>query len=217
MIWYSYLMKKAIGVYLRVSTTDQDTASQEPDLRVWLRTHVRGRPVVWYQDKFSGRTLRRPGIEKLLADADAGKVGTILVWRIDRLGRTARELLGLLEDLDVAGVEFVSLRDGVDASTAAGRMFRHMLVGFAQYEREVLSERVRAGIQRARAEGKRWGGKKIGQRSKLTPEKLDAVRDLLAAGKKKAAIARQLGIGRATVYRAVEVLVVGDARRSRNV
>jgi DNA invertase Pin-like site-specific DNA recombinase len=207
------MQKKAIGVYLRVSTTDQDTGSQEPDLRVWLRTHGRGRHVAWYRDKFTGRTLRRPGIEKLLADAAAGKVGTILVWRIDRLGRTARELLGLLEDLDVAGVEFVSLRDGVDASTAAGRMFRHMLVGFAQYEREVLSERVRAGIQRAREEGKRWGGKKLGQRHRLTAEKLSAVKKLLDAGVKKAAIARQLGIGRASVYRAQAVLSLTNASR----
>ena len=128
---------------------------------------------------------------------------------VHRLGRTARETLAFLEDLDAAGVRFVSVRDGVDASSAAGRLLRTMLAGFAEYEREIISERITAGVKRAKAAGKQWGGKKKGERSKLTDEKLRAVRELLAAGSRKAAIARQVGISRSSVYRAIEVLGKG--------
>ncbi len=69
--------KKAIGIYLRVSSVGQDLGSQEPDLKAWLKVHGRGRKVIWYRDTFTGRTMRRPGIEKLEADVAAGKVGTV--------------------------------------------------------------------------------------------------------------------------------------------
>jgi DNA invertase Pin-like site-specific DNA recombinase len=197
---------KNIAVYLRVSTTGQDVASQEPDLKAWLRVHGRGRSVLWYRDRFTGATLERPGMRKLEDDTRAGKVETLVVWRLDRLGRTAGQTITFLDGLRDAGVRFVSLRDAVDTSTASGRLFRTIIAGFAEYEREVISDRIRSGIVRARAKGKRWGGKKAGQRYRLTKEKLAAARDLLAAGKRKAAIARQLGLSRSSVYRAAEIL-----------
>lgn len=195
--------KKAVAIYLRVSTTGQDTASQEPDLKSWLRLHANGAPVRWYRDTFTGRTFRRPAMQELEADIRAGKIAVLAVWRLDRLGRTAGQTITFLDDLAAACVRFVSLRDGVDTSSASGRFFRTVLAGMAEYEREVISERIRAGIARAKADGKRWGGKKLGERSKLTREKVSAIRDLLAAGKKKAAVARQLGVSRASVYRAL--------------
>ena len=79
--------KKAIGIYLRVSSVGQDLGSQEPDLNAWLKVHGRGRKAIWYRDTFTGRTMRRPGIEKLEAEVAAGTVGTVVVWRVDRLGR----------------------------------------------------------------------------------------------------------------------------------
>lgn len=197
------MKKRTIAVYVRVSSTGQDVASQEPDLKAWLRVHARGRAVTWYRDTFSGKTLRRPAMLELEQGIRSGTVGTVVVWRLDRLGRTAPETLTFLTQLDAAGVEFVSVRDGVDSSSAAGRLFRTILAGFAEYEREVISERIRAGIRTAKAAGKRWGGKKRGQRHKLTPEKLSALKDLAAAGTKKTAIARQLGVSRSSVYRAM--------------
>jgi DNA invertase Pin-like site-specific DNA recombinase len=202
------MAKKGIAVYVRVSTGTQDVASQVPDLKLWLRSHAAGRRVSWYQDKFTGKTLKRPGMDKLAADIRAGSLGTLVVWRLDRLGRTVRELLAFLHELDVAGVEFVSVRDGVDASSATGRLMRTILSAFAEYEREVISERIRAGVKRAKKEGKRWGGKKIGDRYRLTDEKVNALKRLLAAGTAKAAIARQLGVSESTVYRAVRDLPV---------
>ena len=197
---------KGIAVYLRVSSRGQDVKSQEPDLKAWLRTHGKGKKVHWFRDTFTGATFNRPGMRKLEAAVHKGSVDTVVVWRLDRLGRTARETLAFLEDLDAAGVRFVSVRDGIDATSAAGRLLRTMLAGFAEYEREIIGERITAGVRRAKAAGKRWGGRKEGNRYKLTDEKLEAVRGLLAAGKKKAAIARQLGISRNSVYRAAAIL-----------
>jgi DNA invertase Pin-like site-specific DNA recombinase len=196
-------MKKAIAVYLRVSTTGQDVKSQEPDLKAWLRVHGRGRRPIWFRDSFTGTTLQRPAMRELDEAIRSGQVDTLVVWRLDRLGRTAGQTITFLDDLAVAGVRFVSIRDAVDTSTASGRLLRTILAGFAEYEREVISERVRAGIRRAKAAGKKWGGRKKGARYKLSKEKLGALKELLAAGTRKAAVARQLGISRASVYRAV--------------
>src|SRR5436309_14930984 len=105
-------MKKAVAVYLRVSTTGQDVKSQEPVLRAWLRAHGRGRSVLWYRDRFTGATLERPGMGELAEDIRSGRVETLVVWRLDRLGRTAAQTITFLDGLHEAGVRFVSLRDG---------------------------------------------------------------------------------------------------------
>lgn len=199
------MSKKGIAVYLRVSTTGQDLASQEPDLKAWLKTHRRRRSVSWYRDTFTGATMKRPGMQDLEADIRAGKIGTVVVWRLDRLGRTVLELLSWLQQLDVAGVEFVSVRDSIDTTTAAGRLFRTILAGFAEYERELIGERVRAGQARARAAGKRWGGRKVGTRPKLTPKVVRSIKALVRDGTPKAEVARQLGIDRKSVYAALEL------------
>lgn len=199
------MRSKAIAVYLRVSTTGQDLASQEPDLKAWLRSNRKGRRVTWYRDKFTGATMKRPGMQDLEADIRAAKVGTVVVWRLDRLGRTVLELLSWLQQLDVAGVEFVSVRDSIDTTTAAGRLFRTILAGFAEYERELIGERVRAGQAKARARGKRWGGRKPGTRPKLTDDVVRSVKTLVGDGVPKAKVARQLGIDRKSVYAALEL------------
>jgi len=200
------MKKKGIAVYVRVSSTGQDLRSQEPDLKSWVRTHGRGQDVSWYQETFTGKTLKRPLMQKLEGNIRTGKVGTLVVWRLDRLGRTAVETLRFLDDLEAAGVRFVSVRDGVDAGTASGRLLRTILAGFAEYEREVISERIRAGIIRARAEGKRWGGRKEGARPKLTRQTLRSIATLLKSGTAKAEIARQLHLHRSTVYDAMRLL-----------
>ena len=88
----------------------------------------------------------RPEMERLERDVRSGAVATIVVWRLDRLGRTALETLSFLEQLEATGVEFISIRDGFDASSPTGRLLRTILAAFAEYEREVMSERIRAGI-----------------------------------------------------------------------
>ena len=149
--------------------------------------------------------MLRPGLKKLEADVRSGKVGTVVVWRLDRLGRTAGEMVNFLDELYAGGVGFVSVRDGIDISTASGRLFRTILAGFAEYEHEVISERIKAGVVKAKKKGKKWGGRKKGYRTRLTRGKLKAVRVLLKSGTRKAAIARQLNISERSVYRALEL------------
>ena len=191
-----------IAVYLRVSSNKgQDTKSQEPDLLTWAK--AQGEEMAWYKDKSTGTTMERPGLERLLADVRTGKVGKVCVWRLDRLGRTAKGLLTLLDELQSLGVGFVSLREGFDLATPAGRLMAGVLASVAAYETEVRKERQLAGIAKAKAEGKYWGGRRAGTRVKLTQEKEALIRQLHAENKPVAAIARLVHLTRRTVYRAL--------------
>lgn len=193
---------KHIAVYCRVSSKQQDTASQEPDLSLWAQGQEN---VVWYRDRFSGKTMDRPGWNKLTADLHAGKLGTICVWRMDRLGRTAKGLTALFDELLQRKVNLVSLRDGVDLQTASGRLLANVLASVGQFETEVRAERVRAGQAVARAKGKRWGGSKAGRRIKVTDEQLAMIGRMAGEGVKIAAIARATGLSRPTVYSCLPV------------
>jgi len=189
-----------IAIYLRVSTTRQTTASQEPDLERWATAFAVDNPVVWYRDKATGRTMDRPGWKKLEAALDARQVLTVVVWRLDRLGRTASGLTALFEKLTALRVGLVSVRDGLDLATPAGRLVANMLASVAAYENEVRTERIVAGQQAARARGKRWGGSQKGRRLKVTAEQAATIRRLHGEREKIAAIARATGLSRPTVY-----------------
>jgi DNA invertase Pin-like site-specific DNA recombinase len=191
-------MGKHLALYERVSSRNQDLKSQEPDLKRWAE--AQNKPVKWYRDKFTGRTMARLGWSKLAADIKAGKVAAVVCWRLDRLGRTAKGLTALFQELQDRKVGLVSLREGLDLSTPAGRLMAHVLASVAQYETEVRGERVRAGQAAARAAGKRWGGSEAGRRVKVTPEQVEIIRHMHAQGKKIAAIARAVGLSRPTVY-----------------
>ena len=191
-------------IYLRVSSNRQDTRSQEPDLQTWAKAQVEA--VAWYKDKFTGTVMQRPALDRLLADVRSGKVRKVVVWRLDRLGRTAKGLLTLLDELQVLGVGFVSLREGFDLGTPAGRLMAGVLASVAAYETEVRRERQLAGIAKAKADGKSWGGRKVGTRVRLTLEKETLIRSLHAGGEKVATIARLVGLTRKTVYRALRMV-----------
>jgi DNA invertase Pin-like site-specific DNA recombinase len=93
------------ALYLRVSSQSQDIRSQEPDLQTWAK--AQDEETAWYRDKFTGTSMDRPGLDRLLADARAGNISKVVVWRLDRLGRTARGLLALLDELQALGVGFI--------------------------------------------------------------------------------------------------------------
>lgn len=197
-------MTKHIAIYVRVSSRKQDTRSQEPDLKRWIDACADGVPVKWYRDKVTGKTMDRPGWRKLEADIIAGKVSKIVVWRLDRLGRTAAGLTALFEDLQRRSVGFESLRDKVDLSTAAGRLMANVLASVAAYENEVRSERIVAGQDAARANGKRWGGSKKGRRVKVTDEQVATIEWMHSEGESKAAMSRATGLSRPTIYTVLE-------------
>ncbi len=190
-----------VAIYLRVSTKRQDTRSQQPDLERWVEAYADGRPVKWYRDKASGKSMERPGWKRLEADVDTGKVEQVVVWRLDRLGRTASGLTALFEKLARLNVGLVSIKDGVDLTTPAGRLIANVLASVAAYENEVRSERIVAGQEAARALGKRWGGSAKGRRLKVTEEQVATITRLKAEGTAVAAIARSTGLSRPTIYR----------------
>lgn len=193
---------KHSAIYVRVSSKQQDHASQMPDLERWVAAH--GGAVNWYRDKFTGKTLDRPGMEKLLADLRAGKVERIVVWRLDRLGRTTRGLCQLFDELGERKVDLVSLKDGFSLASPAGRLHARILASVAEYETEVRAERVAAGQAVARKKGKKWGGSKKGWRWKVTDDQLAAIHEMRAAGKPVAQIARVTGLSRPTIYRVLD-------------
>jgi DNA invertase Pin-like site-specific DNA recombinase len=188
------------AIYVRVSSRKQDTRSQEPDLNRWIDAYADAPATTWYRDKATGKTMDRPGWKRLEASIDAGKVSTVVVWRLDRLGRTASGLTALFEKLAARKVNLVSIRDGVDLSTAAGRLIANVLASVAAYENEVRSERILAGQEAARAAGKRWGGSQKGRRLKVTQEQIETIQEMHRRGATKAAIARATGLSRPTVY-----------------
>jgi len=138
---------------------------------------------------------QRQAREKLLEAARRREIDVVLVWRLDRWGRSVTDLLATLQELEHLGVGFVSLTEALDLTTPAGRAMAGLLAVFAEFEREILRERVRAGLARARHNGKRLG------RPATAALQADEVRKLHRAGVSKAEIARRLQIGRTSVRR----------------
>lgn len=189
---------KSTAIYLRVSSKKQDTKSQEPDLYRWAEAQE-GLDIKFFRDKAPGKNLERPGWQKLEQQIRMGKIAQVVVWRLDRLGRTASGLTNLFDDLQSKKVNLISLKDGLDLSTPAGRLMANVLASVAQYENEVRGERVRAGQAVARKNGKSWGGSKKGRRTRATPEKIKAIKQLKADGVPITRISKAVGLSRPTI------------------
>ena len=151
-------MKKA-ALYARVSTgKGQDVDLQLMELREFALK--RGWQAEEYVDSGeSGAKVKRPALDKLLKDAKARKIDVVIVWKLDRLGRSLPHLLHMLTEFEALGVAFVSLRENIDMTTPSGRLMAHLIGAFAEFEREIIGERVKAGIEAARRKGKRVGRK----------------------------------------------------------
>lgn len=189
------------AIYLRVSSRTQDHRGQEGELQRWAKSLET--PARWYSDTASGKSMDRPAWQELWREVEAGEIQTIAVWRLDRLGRTAKGLVSLFDELRQRKVGLVSLKDGLDLETPAGRLMANVLASVAAFETEVRSERQRAGIEAARASGKRWGGRKVGTKVRVTPAKVEAIRAMHAAGQPITAIARAVELSRPTIYAAL--------------
>lgn len=196
-------MAKHVAIYLRASSNAQTTKSQEPDLMAYAAAQeAAGVEVRWYRDKATGKRMDRPGWQRLENAMRAGQVAAVVCWRVDRLGRTAKGLTALFDELCQRKVNLVSLMDGIDLGTAAGRMIANVLASIAQYETELRGERVAAGQAVARAAGKTWGGATIkkGTRVKVTPDQEQIIKQMHCNGRPITAIARATGLSRPTVY-----------------
>ena len=174
--------------YARVSTNDQDTAAQSAALK------AAGCEVIFHE-KASGGRWDRPELHKLLAQLRKGDV--VVVWKLDRLSRSLRDVLILMERIQEKKAGFRSLTEAIDTTPPAGRMMMQMVASFAEFERAMLKERTMAGLESARKDG-RIGGR----RPKLKPQQQLEIARLVKKGKKTAAdAARLFGVHRATVSR----------------
>ena len=155
----------------------------------------RGWTIVTQVKEVGSGASRRQAREKLIEAARRREIDVVVVWSLDRWGRSVTDLLATLQELEHLGVGFVSLTEALDLTTPAGRAMAAMLAAFAEFEREVLRERVRAGLAHARANGKRLG------RPLTAALQSDQVHKLRRSGLSKSQIARQLNIGRTSVRR----------------
>ncbi|WP_253374319.1 MULTISPECIES: recombinase family protein [Methylorubrum] len=174
--------------YARVSTDEQNLALQLDALR------AAGCEMIHEDHGLSGTAAKRPGLTAALAALKPGDVLT--VWRVDRLGRSTASLALLLDELHARGVEFCSIMDQMDTTTATGRMIYGVMSVMAQLERDLISERTRAGMKASKRRGKH-----VGRPASITPDKLDLAHKLLADGKGKAATARAIDVSPATLRR----------------
>ena len=143
-------------------------------------------------------------MDKLLAHLEAGRIARIVVWLLDRLGRTAKGRCSLFDDLRARSGALVSIKDGFSLNTPAGRLHARILASVAEYETEVRAERVSAGQIAARAAGKTWGGSKPGRLLKVTPEQREAILQADVKGVPIARTAKTLGLSRPTIYRVLK-------------
>lgn len=147
------------GIYARVSTTNhgQDPQLQTREMREYCER--RGWNVVdeYVDVGISGTKDSRPELNRLMADAHRRRFDTILVWKLDRFGRSLRHLVNSLAELEARGIAFISLRDNLDLSTPSGRLMFQIIGAMAEFERALIAERVKAGMQNARAKGRRIG------------------------------------------------------------
>jgi DNA invertase Pin-like site-specific DNA recombinase len=189
-------MKRAV-LYLRVSTLEQTTANQERELRD-VASRMGCEIVKVYKDHgISGAKGRdkRPAFDALCRDAAQRKFDMVMAWSVDRLGRSLQDLVGFLSELHAMRIDLFLHQQGLDTTTPAGKAMFQMMGVFAEFERAMIQERVRAGLARARAEGKQLGRPRISEKTER------AVQAALAKGQGMRKIAAALGIGVATVQR----------------
>lgn len=167
---------KMIAVYLRVSTVGQNEEGQRVAIEQWLEGQgIEPERATWFVDKESGDTLKRPAFEKLNALVFSGGVGTVVVWKLDRLSRSLKDGLTTLCDWCDKGLRVVSVTQQIDFSGAVGRMIAAVLFGVAEMEQETRRERQAAGIAVAKKRGK-YKGRKVGT-TKAKPERARRLRD----------------------------------------
>jgi DNA invertase Pin-like site-specific DNA recombinase len=188
-------MKRA-ALYLRVSTVDQHTETQVYDLEQ-LALQRQLEIVARYSDKVSGTRARRPGLDQMMAEARRGKFDVVLVWAGDRLARSVRHYLEVLDELSRLNIEFVSFREQLDTGGPLGRAVVVIIGAIAELERNLIVERVRAGMRRARLDGQHIG------RPRLEVDRA-AVRRDRARGLSLAELAKAYGVSRTSITRVLQ-------------
>jgi DNA invertase Pin-like site-specific DNA recombinase len=183
---------RRVGLYCRVSTTEQVCDNQEFELRQYASQRGWSISDVYVDHGFSGAKKARPALDKLMKDARQRKLDVVLVWRFDRFARSTSHLLSALDEFRQIGVNFCSLNESIDTSTPMGQMIFTVCAAVAELERGIIIERVKCGVARAKREGKILG------RPKVSVDVTELKR-LRTEGQSFRAIGKKLGISRTTV------------------
>jgi DNA invertase Pin-like site-specific DNA recombinase len=179
--------------YARTSTDDQTTALQLAALKRARCSHV-------FEDKgITGATAKRPALSRCLKTLRAGDM--LVVWKLDRLGRSLHDLISMLDDLRERGIRFQSLTESIDTETPTGRAMWQMIGVLAELERSLITERTRAGVKAAQTRGV-----KFGRKAKLSVQQIGHARKLLEQGEAPQSVADSLRVSRATLYRGLRIL-----------
>lgn len=187
---------KNCAIYTRVSTSEQSCDLQIRELREFAER--RGWNVIAvFEEKMSGTTANRPQLKQLQKLVAERKIDVVLTWKLDRLFRSLRDLLSVLQDWSDLGVEMVSLRDNIDLTTSTGRLLMQIVGAFGEFEAALVRERVRAGVENARKKGVKLG-------RPILQLDISKVRDLRSKGLAIRAIARELGISVGSVQKAIK-------------
>ncbi len=188
---------KIVACYVRVSTVGQNEAGQRQEIERWLAGNgIDAAHVRWYLDKATGDNLDRPGFEQLQADIFRGEIGTVVIWRLDRLSRTIRDGLNTLCEWCDKSLRIVSVSQQIDFNGTIGKMIASVLFGVAEMEQETRRERQRVGIEAAKARGV-YQGRKTGS-TKAKPTRAKQLRE---SGLKVGEIATAMGVSRRTAMR----------------
>jgi DNA invertase Pin-like site-specific DNA recombinase len=190
-------MNKRVALYLRVSTAEQTVENQRRELEAVAERHGWNLVAVFTDEGISGSKGRdkRPGYDRLCKGMARREFDQVAAWSLDRLSRSLEDLVAFLGELHAKGIDLYLHQQGIDTSTPGGKAMFQMMGVFAEFERAMIVERVKAGLSRARAQGKRLG------RPALSPDKERRVRDLLSAGAGIVKTARIVGCGVSAVQR----------------
>jgi DNA invertase Pin-like site-specific DNA recombinase len=194
-----------VAIYMRPSHRGKWSELQGIDLQRWSElkrwADQAGHLVRWYKDVWDVTNPVRAEWDTLINDITSGCIGTVVCWRLDRLGLSCTELVEFFEFLSEHNVNLISLKDHFDLSTPAGRKIAGVIGSIAIYESELRADRIVEGQEAARARGIRWGGSEKGRRLTVTPEREAEVKKLRAEGKTISLIARITGLSRPTIYK----------------
>ena len=193
------MKKKTAAIYARVSTDKQKAEMQVVELKNYVKRRGLNLGQTYIDQGYTGGNMQRPAFGQMMDDAHKRAFDVLIVWKLDRLSRSLKDLITTLETLGSLGVDFISYDNSLDTSTPTGKLVFHVVGSVAEFERDIIRERVRAGLANAKRNGKRLGRPSI--LAKVSPK----IYILKEKGLSNRAIAIRVGVGEATVRRALKL------------
>lgn len=186
-------MKKAVAIYARVSTDRQTVDMQIHELKEYVKRRGWNLYREFIDQGYSGSDTKRPAFQEMMNEAKKRKFDVLLVWKLDRLSRSMKDLVMVLNELGGLGIDFVSYDNNLDTSTPTGKLVFHVIGAVAEFEKDIIKERVKAGLENARRKGKKLGRPGVGD------SVIETARALREEGKSFRKIGKELGISEGTV------------------